>query len=173
MQRRRSVREFRPDPLALDDIAQLLWSAQGVTASGGRRTAPSAGARFPLELYLVCQQGLFLYEPSGHALRKIAGGDLRVDLCAAAFGQAFVEQAPVSLVFAAIYERTTSRYGERGVRYVHMDVGHAGQNVQLQAEALGLGSCAVGSFDDGAGAGALNLPQEHEPVYLIPVGRPA
>lgn len=173
MRRRRSVREFRPDPLSLAEIAQLLWSAQGVTASGGRRTAPSAGARFPLELYLVCEQGLFLYLPSGHELRKVAAGDLRAALSAAAFGQRFVAEAPVSLVFAAVYERTTSRYGDRGVRYVHMDVGHAGQNVQLEAEALGLGSCSVGAFDDGAVAGALNLPQEHEPVYIIPVGRPA
>jgi SagB-type dehydrogenase family enzyme len=169
--RRRSVRDFTPDPLDLGAISQLLWSAQGITSAGGHRAAPSAGARYPLEVCLVCSAGLFHYEPSGHALAKVAAADLRGPLAEAAFGQQFVADAPISLVFAAIYERTMSRYGERGVRYVHIDLGHAAENVHLQAEALGLGSCAVGAFDDEAVARVLGLPAEQKPLYIIPVGR--
>jgi len=171
--RRRSVRRYRPDPLSLADIAQLLWSAQGITADGGLRAAPSAGARYPLELYLACAEGLFRYLPAEHGLEKTWAEDVRPALCAAAFGQSFVGEAPVSLLFAAVYARTTRRYHERGVRYVHIDVGHAAENVHLQAEALGLASVPVGAFDDAAVAAAAHLPKEHEPLYVIPVGRQA
>lgn len=119
----------------------------------------------------MCSAGLFHYEPSGHALAKVAAADLRGPLAEAAFGQQFVADAPISLVFAAVYERTMSRYGERGIRYVHIDLGHAAENVHLQAEALGLGSCAVGAFDDEAVARVLGLPAEQKPLYIIPVGR--
>ena len=170
--RRRSVRDFSPDPLGLAEISQLLWSAQGVTAAEGQRAAPSAGARYPLETYLTCAQGLFRYEPHEHALIKVQAADLRRPLADAAYGQSFISDAPVSFVFAAIYERTTSRYGDRGIRYVHMDVGHAAQNIHLQAEALSLASVPVGAFDDGAVAQVLRLPADQQPVYIVPVGRP-
>ncbi len=104
---------------------------------------------------------------------KVGAEDLRRSLADAAYGQTFVAGAAVSLIFAAVYQRTTTRYGERGVRYVHMDVGHAAENVHLQAEALGLGSVAVGAFDDGAVAAVLHLPDDHKPVYLVSVGRRA
>jgi SagB-type dehydrogenase family enzyme len=172
LHRRRSIRRFSPEPLTLPEMAQLLWSAYGVTSPQGLRTAPSAGARYPLEVYLACAEGLFHYLPSAHALVKVRGEEVRPALMEAAHGQAFISQAPVCVLFAAVYERTTSRYRERGIRYVHIDLGHAGQNVQLQAEALGLGSVAVGAFDDAAMVAAAQLPAEEEPRYLIVVGRP-
>jgi len=171
--RRRSVRDFTPDPLDLAQISQLLWSAHGLTSAQGLRAAPSAGACYPLEVYLACEQGLFRYEPNGHALVRVSEADPRPPLAQAAYGQFFISDAAVSIVFAAVYERTTQRYGDRGIRYVHMDVGHAAQNVHLQAEALGLASVPVGAFDDAAVAQVLGIPAEEKPVYIVPVGRPA
>ena len=168
---RRSVREFAREALGLQEISQLVWAAQGVTSPEGLRAAPSAGACYPLELYLLCEQGMFRYEARKHVVAKVNAADLRRPLADAAYGQEFIAEAPVSLVFAAVYRRTTSRYGDRGVRYVHIDVGHAAQNVHLQAEALGLASVPVGAFDDAAVAEVLGLPADHEPVYIISVGR--
>lgn len=171
--RRRSLREFASDALSLPEIAQLLWSAAGITSREGLRAAPSAGARYPLETYLACEHGLFHYHLKDHALVKAQADDPRGPLAAAAYGQSFIAEAAVSLVFVALYQRTTSRYGDRGIRYVHMDIGHAAQNVHLQAVALGLGSVPVGAFDDTAVADILRLPQDHMPVYIVPVGHPA
>ena len=170
--RRRSVRQFGPAPIDMGAISQLLWSAQAVTSERGFRAAPSAGRAYPLELYVACAEGLFHYRPNEHAVVKVMGADVRAALAKAAHGQGFVQQAPVSLVFAAVYERTTERYGERGVRYVHIDLGHAAENVHLQGEASGLGSCAVGAFDDDVVARVLGLPREQKPLYIIPVGKP-
>ena len=171
--RRRSRRRYLERPLTLEQISQLLWAAQGVTSADGRRTAPSAGACYPLEVRLVCTEGLFLYLPQEHRLRKLLARDLRADLAAVAWGQSFVAKAPISLVFSAVYERTTGRYQERGIRYVHLDVGIAAENVHLQVEALGLGSVAVGAFDDAAVASVVNLPESEKPLYIIPVGYPS
>jgi SagB-type dehydrogenase family enzyme len=125
-----------------------------------------------LEVYLVCAPGLFRYRLGDHSLVKVQPDDLRQDLAEAALGQGFIAQAPITLVFTGIYARTTGRYGDRGIRYVHIDVGHAAQNVQLQAVALGLASVPVGAFDDARVAAVLRLPTDHKPLYLIPVGRP-
>ncbi|UCC69338.1 MAG: SagB/ThcOx family dehydrogenase [Armatimonadota bacterium] len=171
--RRRSVRDFTADALSLAEISQLLWSAHGLTSAEGLRAAPSAGACYPLEVYLACEQGLFRYQPSEHALVKVSDADPRQPLAEAAYGQFFISDAAVSIIFAAVYERTTARYGDRGIRYVHMDIGHAAQNVHLQAEALGLASVPVGAFDDSAVASVLSLPAEEKTVYIVPVGRPA
>ncbi len=168
--RRRSVRDFSSEPVGLQEISQLLWAAQGITCAEGLRAAPSAGACYPLELYLVCRDGMFRYEPKKHSIVKVRDGDARRALADAAHTQVFVAQAPISLVFAAVYRRTTSRYGDRGIRYVHIDIGHAAENVHLQAEALGLASVPVGAFDDVAVARVLGLPAEHQPVYIIPIG---
>jgi len=170
--RRRSVRRFDPGPLDLAAISQLLWSAQGVTSERGFRAAPSAGRSYPIELYLACQEGLFHYRPHQHAVVKVLSADVRGTLARQGRCDAFVAEAPISLIFAVVYERTTDYYGERGVRYVHLDVGHAAENVHLQGEALGLGSCALGAFDDTAVAKVLGLPKEQKPLYVIPVGRP-
>ena len=172
--RRRSVRSYATRELSLEQIGQLLWAAQGIT--GGRsnkRAAPSAGACQPLIFYLCRVDGLWRYHPEEHALAQHRQGDIRPDLAQAAWGQQFVAQAPCTFVISAIFERTTQRYGERGqVRYVPMDVGHAAQNLLLQAVALGLASVPVGAFNDLATKGVLSLPEQEEPLYLLPVGYP-
>ena len=173
---RRSVRSYSGPPLSLEEASQLLWAAQGVTASQGYRTAPSAGALYPLELYLVAGEvaglaaGVYHYLPVEHALSLQSQGDQRVALAAAAVGQTFIQQAPASLVFTAIYERTSAKYGGRGRQYVHMEIGHAGQNVYLQAQSLGLGTVAVGAFHDDGVREVLSIPKQEVPLYIMPVG---
>ncbi len=172
--KRRSVRAFADRRLSMMQVSQLVWAAQGVTdSSRGFRAAPSAGATYPLELYVVTSDGAFHYLPGSHRLVQISDRDLRTDLAEAALGQGSVRQAPVSLVFAAVYERTRARYGERAERYVHMEAGHAAENVHLQAVALGLGSVPVGAFDDRRAAKLLGLPAEQAVLYIVPVGYPA
>ena len=170
---RRSCRDYRAEPLTLEQVSRLLWAAQGITRPPHLRAAPSAGACYPLQTYLVVAEGIFKFLPQEHALVKTADGDRRARLAQAAGGQSFVGQAPVTIALAAVYDRTTRRYGERGFRYVYMDVGACAENVHLQAEALGLGSVSVGAFHDGAVAKVLDLPGGEEPVYLIPIGRRA
>jgi SagB-type dehydrogenase family enzyme len=167
---RRSWRDFRSQPLTLEQIGQLAWAAHGQDAKSKYRTVPSAGATYPLELFVVNEQGLFHYLLDKHALEKLAGQDLRSALATAAWGQEFIEAAPLTLVFAAEFDRTTRRYGKRGIRYVYMEAGHAVQNVHLQAEVLGLGSVAVGAFDDASVSKVLSLPINFEPVYMVVIG---
>lgn len=167
---RRSWREFRHQSLALEQIGQLAWSAQGQDAKSKYRIVPSAGATYPLELFVVNEQGLFHYLLGKHALERLTDRDLRSALASAAWGQEFIEDAPLTLVFAAEFARTTKRYGQRGVRYVYMEAGHAAQNVHLQAEALGLGSVAVGAFDDLDVSKVLSLPKNLEPIYMVVAG---
>jgi SagB-type dehydrogenase family enzyme len=174
---RRSIRDYSGQPLTLEEISQLLWAAQGTTDPGGFRTAPSAGGLYPLELYLVAGDvedlaaGVYRYQPEGHQLVKTADGDKRAGLAEAALGQEWVEEGAISIVFTAVYERTTGKYGERGIRYVHMEAGHAAQNLCLQATALGLGAVTVGAFYDDQLTKLLNLPADERPLYVIPVGR--
>lgn len=173
---RRSIRSYGGGPLALDAVGQLLWAAQGITSPLGYRTAPSAGPCFPLETYLVAgavtalPQGVYRYEPRGHLLDLLFEGDIRADLAAATLGQAFLRHAPIAVVFSAVTERTTRKYGERGKRYVHMDVGHAGENLHLQAASLGLGTVVVGAFTDDAVARVMRLREAEHPLYIMPVG---
>lgn len=169
---RRSIRSYSGAPLSEVEISQLLWAAQGITdPRRGFRAAPSAGATYPLETYLVTAEGVFRYDPDRHALQPIRMGDARARLATAAYGQSFVEKAGATVVFAAVPERTTRRYGKRGQMYIHMEAGHAAQNVHLQAVALGLGSVPVGAFEDAKVAGVLDLPAGQIPLYLICVGR--
>lgn len=168
--KRRSRRHYEDRPLTLEQVSQLLWAAQGQTDPRGRRAAPSAGGCYPLELDVVSAQGVLRYLPDAHALRKRLEGDLRVECAQACSGQMFMAAAPVTFCFSAVYERTTGRYGERGVRYVHMDAGIAAENLHLQAEALGLGSVAIGAFNDDEVARVLGLPAAEKPLYLVPVG---
>jgi SagB-type dehydrogenase family enzyme len=167
---RRSRREFLPEPLSLEQIGQLAWAAQGRMAGGRYRTTPSAGATYPLELFIVAADGLFHYLSAKHALEKLDDKDLRTELCMAAWGQAFIEEAPLTIVFAADFSRTAGHYGKRGIRYVYMEAGHAAQNIHLQAEALGLGSVAVGAFEDKSVGKVLSLPEGLEAVYMITAG---
>ena len=175
--KRRSVREFRDAPLALDDLGQLLWAAQGITDRSGFRTAPSAGALYSLEVYVVAgnvqelPSGLYHYIPSRHALRQIADWDKRQALGRAAYDQPSITEAPALLALCAVYERVTGKYGDRGLRYVHMEAGHAAQNVYLQAVSLQLGTVVLGAFDDRSVKGVLNLTGRETPLSLMPVGR--
>jgi SagB-type dehydrogenase family enzyme len=167
---RRSRRHFLPKPLTLEQISQLVWAAQGQEPGSRYRTAPSAGATYPLELFVVTEQGLSRYLPAKHSLEMLIDEDLRAAIASAAWGQEFIQAAPLTLAFAAEFPRTTNRYGKRGVRYVYMEAGHAAQNVHLRAEALGLGSVAVGAFDDAAVSKVLSLPRNLEPLYMVVVG---
>jgi len=174
---RRSVRDYTGEPLSLQQVSQLLWAAQGITDRQGLRTAPSAGGTYPLEIYLAVgdvenlARGVYRYQSVGHALTRVLDGDLRAKLADAALGQGCVKEGAINIVFTAVYERTTQRYGERGIRYVHMEVGHAAQNVYLQAVALHLGTVVIGAFHDDQVREILSLPQQEQPLYIMPVGR--
>lgn len=178
LKQRRSVRDFSAAALSLNEIGQLLWAAQGVTHPEGLRTAPSAGALYPLELTVVVgnvtglSAGVYRYSPAGHVLAPLAAGDRRADLARAAFGQSWMQKAPALIAFGAVEARTTRKYGNRGIPYAYIEVGHTAQNVFLQAEALGLGAAVVGAFDDAAVAAVLQMPKEEKPLYLMPVGKP-
>ena len=169
--RRRSVREFDDQPLTMAELGQLLWAAQGITNQRGYRTAPSAGALYPLEVYVATQEGVFHYDPDSHHLIVRSRADARAGLFEAALRQEPIRQAPAVFVVTAVYERTTKRYGEdRGPRYVHLETGHAAQNLVLEAVALELGAVTIGAFHDEEVQKALDIPLDHEPLYLIPVG---
>lgn len=171
IERRRSVRSFSPEEPETQAVGRLLWSAQGVTdKSRGLRAAPSAGATYPLEVYLVSSEGVYIYKPAEHSLEPVKEGDMRGALSRAALGQKFVAEAPVSIVLTVVYSRTEARYGGRARRYAHIETGHAAQNIHLQAVALGLASVPVGAFNDSEVKGVLNLPDNHEPLYIIPAG---
>jgi SagB-type dehydrogenase family enzyme len=175
---RRSVRAFAPEALPLSDVSQILWAAQGITGPEGLRAAASAGALYPLEIYLVAGNvsgvpaGVYRYEPRRHRLVLESAGDARAGVAEAALGQGWVAEAPVILALAAVYERTARKYGERAERYVHMEVGHAAQNVYLQAGVLGLGTTIVGAFRDEDLSRALGLTGPSKPLGLLPVGKP-
>lgn len=167
--RRESRRAFKRTKLTRKQLSQLLW------ATGN---APSAGATYPLDLYVVIGQdcveevdaGVYLYHSAKGYLTQVRTGDIRAGLAVACLRQMFIAEAPVSFVIAAEYERTTRVYGERGVRYVLMEVGHVAQNIYLQSETLGLATVAIGAFDDGEVARVANLPRKHRPLYVMPVG---
>ncbi len=175
--KRRSTRDYTGEPITLQELSQLLWAAQGVTSPKGYRTAPSAGALYPLEVYVVVgdvesiSEGVYKYRPQKHQLAKVMTGDKRSELTIAALGQSWVKDAATDIVVTAVYERTTSKYGERGVRYVHMEAGHAAQNLCLQAAALDLGLVTVGAFRDDQVKDTLGLPEDEQPLYIIPIGR--
>lgn len=174
---RRSVRDFKSGSLTLAEVSQLLWAAQGTTDPGGFRTAPSAGALYPLEIYIVVGQleelgaGVYKYIPFDHQLVRIAEGDKRRELSTAALNQSWVKNNAALLVFSAVEYRTTQKYGRRGIRYVHIEVGHAAQNVFLQATALNLGAAVVGAFDDESVERIMAMPADEHPLYLMPIGR--
>ncbi len=188
---RRSVREYSDERPSLQQMAQLLWAAQGITRPvaqprpgwraewqwmGGLRTAPSAGALYPLELYLVAgdveglETGLYHYIPQQHALTRVRNGDLRESLAEASLRQASITDAPAVFVIAGVYERTAVKYGDRAERYVHIEVGGVAENIYLQAESLGLGAVFMGAFQDQDVKECLGLPDDHEPLGIMPVG---
>ncbi len=175
--KRRSTRDFKGGSLTISEVSQLLWAAQGITGGGWYRTAPSAGALYPLELYVVAgnvsglSAGIYKYKPNRHELVLIVKGDRRRALCDAALGQSSITRATAVFVLSGVYERTTAKYGERGIRYVHMEAGHAAQNLCLQAVSLGLGAVVIGAFHDEEVKRLLNTPDGESPLYIMPVGR--
>ena len=173
LSRRRSVRLFSDRALSEDEVLKLCWAAQGVTDPKGHRTAPSAGARYPLELYVATPGGCYAYDPPHHRLLRRTEDDLRAALQWAALSQEAVGQSPAVFVVAAQPARTTAEYGHRGRRYVHLEAGHAAQNLLLEATAMGFGAVPIGAFDDARLREVLDLPADREVVYLIPIGEPA
>ena len=171
---RRSIRSFTDQALTQSEIGQLLWAAQGITApERGFRAAPSAGGLYPLELYVVTAEGVYHYQPQGHRMRLHLSGDRRVELSQACLGQGCVRQAAADVVITAVFSRTRAKYGARGDQYVHNEVGAAGENLCLQAVGLELGSVMVGAFDDAQVTDVLDLPADHAPLLVVPVGHPA
>ena len=175
--KRRSVRNYTGELLTIEEVSQLLWAAQGTTSGRGGRTSPSAGALYPLEVYVIVgdvqdlAMGIYRYKPKKHELVMITDKDVRQQLAGAALGQSSVKNGAIDLVFTAVYQRTTVKYGDRGIKYVHMEIGHAAQNVCLQATAMGLGVVTIGAFNDHKVSKILNLPKDEEPLYIIPVGK--
>jgi len=179
--RRRSVRRFGPQPITQSQLSQVLWAIQGTSSTTGRyRTIPSAGATYPLEIYIACgnnstggmDDGIYHYQSENHALLRHYTEDVRAELSRAAMNQEYINQAPVDIVICARYERTTRHYGERGKMYVHIEVGHAGQNIYLQAAALGLATVAIGAFNDEQVREVLRLDVQTKPLYIMPLGWP-
>ncbi|MCD4679028.1 MAG: SagB/ThcOx family dehydrogenase [Bacteroidales bacterium] len=183
---RRSVREYRASPLTLEEISQILWAAYGITKPdnvreflrGGMKTAPSAGARYPLEIYLVAinvtglTPGIYLYRPQGHQLLKLFEGDVRDELANATYSADVVKRAPACLVYSAVYKRTTEKYGDRGrERYVCMDVGFSAENVYLQARSLNIGTVMVGSVIDDKVRKVIKMSEEETPMCFMPLGK--
>jgi len=175
--RRQSIRNFTPHSLTLNQLSQLLWSAQGITKQF-RRAVPSAGATYPLDVFAVIgivegvNPGIYHYLPMKHSMELIKEGDMRKELSLAALNQHFIADAPLDIVITGEYRRTTLRYGMRGEKYVHMEVGHVGQNLSLIAESLGLGTVVIGAFIDEEVSRCLNLPKNFVPFYIMPFGYP-
>lgn len=178
LQARRSVRELADEPLALAELGQLLWAAQGINRPDGHRTAPSAGARYPIELYVIAGRvtglpaGVYRYRAAEHDLVPHLAGDRRAALVEAAVRQDWIARAPAVLAITSVDERTRTRYGDRTERYVAIETGAVGENVYLQAAALGLGTTMVGAFQDDRIADVLQLDRATRPLALMPVGRP-
>lgn len=177
LSKRRSVREYSKSPVTLAEISQLLWAAQGMTGRDGSRTAPSAGALYALEVYILAGRvdglapGIYKYEPRIHELALVVKGDKRIDLYNAALEQESIREAAAAIIISADYERTTGKYGERGIRYVHMEAGHAAENVYLQAVSLNLGTVVIGAFYDVRVKKVVQMARNEEPLYIMPVGR--
>lgn len=177
LQTRRSVRSYSSEPILLEDIAQVLWAAQGVTSDRGFRTAPSAGALYPLEVYVVIgnvselKEGIYRYIPKNHKLICLQTGDYRKQLARAALGQACVREAPAVILLTGIPSRITGKYGQRGLQYMMMEAGHAAQNVCLQAVTRQIGVVPLGAFKEDQVQNLFHLDDSELPLYLLPFGK--
>jgi SagB-type dehydrogenase family enzyme len=170
--RRRSVRSFTDRPLEEEAISRLLWAAQGVTASWGGRTAPSAGALYPIEVYVATADALRRYVPEGHGQVELALEDRRPRIAEATGGQEAATDAPTLFVITGVVARTATKYGDRAQRYVQLEAGHVCQNLLLEATALRLGAVPIGAFSDEALRDALGLDDGELPLYVVPIGHP-
>lgn len=177
LKRRRSIREYQDKPLTVQEISQLLWAAQGITGEYSIRTAPSAGALYPIEIYLVAGRvdglaaGIYRYHPKGHELLKVAEGDKRGELYLASLRQESLRDGAASVVIAAVYRRTTRKYGERGIMYVHYEVGGIAENIYLQSVSLDIGTVFLGAFDDEMVKKIVNMAEGEDPLAIMPLGR--
>ena len=178
--KRRSHRNFTNKPLTLDQVSQILWSAQGVTdKKKGHRSTPSAGAAYPLEIYIVIgknkvkglKTGVYHYLPFNHSLVCLKDKDISIRLMLACYGQFWVKTAAVNLIISADYKKVTRKYCQRGIKYAYIEVGHVGQNVCLQAESLGLETVTIGAFSDNKVKKVLGI--DEEPLYIMPIGATA
>ena len=176
---RRTIRSYRPVHLTFPQFSQLLWAAQGITEERGlKRAAPSGGALNPIDIYSVVgkegvdilEEGIYHYEPEHHTVSLMSGGDLRDQVAEAALGQMWMASAPINIMITAEYDRICKKYGERGVRYAIIEAGHIGQNIFLQAAALGLSTGIVGAFHDKTLIDTIKIPKSHQPLLIIPVG---
>lgn len=168
---RESVRQFRAQIIEIEKISQILWATQG--KKGEKRTVPSAGATYPLEIYVTLRdKGLFHYNVNKQMLELIVEEDLSKKLAKASLDQQFIAEAYLNIIICAEFSRTTWRYGERGIRYVFIEVGHCAQNVHLEVVAQGLASVPIGAFEDENVKKVLRLPKKIEPLYIIPIGYP-
>jgi SagB-type dehydrogenase family enzyme len=173
---RRSVREYQDKDLKLEDVSQLLWAAQGITSRHGLRSAPSAGALYPVEIYLVAtkveklQPGVYKYIPLTHSLRQVLQRDVRKEVCNAALGQSCVLDASATIIISVVFERVTRKYGQRGIQYTYFEAGCVAENIHLQAESLGIGTVVVGAFYDEKVKQALAMDTNETPVALMPIG---
>lgn len=172
IKKRRSIRKFKPYKISLEEISQLLWAAYGVSdEKSGFKTVPSAGATYPLEVYYLTEEGVFHYLPFNHSVESVIQKDIRDLIVEASLGQRFIMEAAIDILLCAVYERTTLCYGERGYRYVYMEVGHSAQNISLQAISLGLDSVCVGAFYDEKLRKILLLPIDVHPLYIVAIGK--
>jgi len=181
LKKRRSVRSYTKEALSLTEISQLLFSAQGITTTyyGHKlRTAPSAGALYPFEIYLVVnngeklKSGIYHYLVEEHSLEIVKEGNFREKIKNATLGQEPVAQAGIVFLLTAVFERTTKKYGERGIRYIHIEAGHIGQNILLQATSLGLATVPMGAFSDQEVNKLIGIDgKKQSTVYLILVGK--
>lgn len=183
---RRSIRDYKNEPIKIEHLSKILWASQGINEFGyGFRTVPSAGATYPLKVYSIIANngvnidttdylpaGLYRYNIQDHSIELSKSGDFREELTKAALHQEWVRKAPVNIVINSVYERTTGRYGDRGHRYVHIEDGHAGENIYLMAAALGLGTVAIGAFDDEKVSEIIGAEQKESPLYIMPIAIP-
>ena len=176
---RRTIRSYLSKPLTLEQLSQLFWAAQGITEDRGyKRSAPSGGALYPMDIYAVVGDngvngltpGIYHYDPHKHAAVLITEGDVRQDVATASLSQMWMAKAPLNLVITSEYSRITRKYGTRGERYAIIEAGHIGQNIFLQAEALGLRAGIVGAFHDNDVIRVMKITGSHEPLLILPVG---
>lgn len=172
MMRRGSVRDFTPEPLSLPQVSALLWSAQGVSAPSGGRTVPSAGALYPLEVYVVTDDAVLHYLPDTNTV-EVQNTTEATAQVAEAVNNVPASLAPAIVIITGVPSRVTGKYVERGIRYMWMEAGHAAQNLLLAAAALGLGAVTIGAYNDGLISEALGLSDAEQPLYLIPIGNVA
>lgn len=177
IQLRRSVRAYKDEALSLENVSQLLWAAQGITSADWLRAAPSAGALYPMELYVVIGKvdqldaGIYKYDCRSHTLSSVNGGDKRSELSSAAMGQDSVQDGMMSIVICGVHDRTRAKYGDRAERYVYMEAGHVAQNIYLMGVAMGLGTVVVGAFDDDMVRKVVGAQTNEYPLYIMPLGK--